>query len=518
MGKETPQQVPPAIEVTTPPEAVPPSTEAKEAQEVHDTTQDGVMKESRRERVNIIKADQFFDRSGKLKTDFLEENVAFTSIEVLYQIEEKSPGALLEVFSEKTADGVYKFDFKDNTQAESRIGLSWFFKSMPEIRNVNVKYPDGTERVSERKGLVGSFYDGEGYVEVMTGYEVTVTKQATPAELQSLKAEKDQLVSSFEQAKGDPKFSSFFDMLGDKKYRSVDVDKNEKGKNHAEKLAFHVFEVSADNGVDPYLTMSLLKAENGNNERFFGVMAEGCEGFEMQLEMAIRMIRTHEMSYKDVSSKEPSINGVYTVDFLAYFSEIYSPSAINSNHFNNLYKNYFSYKGTSEPAAVNPAEGRRLAGLYMNGGSSKVRNPVSEIQKREVLASGVHLKQLVPANGRLTSPYGVRFHPIDHVWKMHTGLDIDGETGDQVNAWKDGTVSFAGRKGGYGNLVIIKHDDGSQSYYAHLKQIDVKKGQRISGGNPIGLMGSTGKSTGSHLHFEIRINGQAVNPLEKFNN
>jgi murein DD-endopeptidase MepM/ murein hydrolase activator NlpD len=206
---------------------------------------------------------------------------------------------------------------------------------------------------------------------------------------------------------------------------------------------------------------------------------------------------------------------------MSYFSEIYSPSASNPNQFNNLYKNYFRYNGRSIPDSIDDMrdEGRRLADAYRQGLDRKhARNPVTEQQRREVLASGVDLRALVPANGRFTSPYGMRMHPVDHVRKFHTGIDIDGQTGDRVNAWKDGKVAFCRRRGGYGKLVVIEHDDGSESYYAHLNGFNVKKGQRVHAGDQIGQMGNTGKSTGSHLHFEIRIGGQPVNPLERFNN
>ncbi|MCL4140565.1 UNVERIFIED_CONTAM: hypothetical protein GTU68_032648 [Idotea baltica] len=87
-----------------------------------------------------------------------------------------------------------------------------------------------------------------------------------------------------------------------------------------------------------------------------------------------------------------------------------------------------------------------------------------------------------------------------------------GPRGTPIVATGDGVVTFAGRQSGYGNLVKIRHSQGFETYYAHLNVIRVKNGQRVSRGDRIGDMGNTGRSTGVHLHYEIRIGGKAVNP------
>lgn len=97
-------------------------------------------------------------------------------------------------------------------------------------------------------------------------------------------------------------------------------------------------------------------------------------------------------------------------------------------------------------------------------------------------------------------------------YKGHTGIDIDGKTGDPNFAYKSGKVVFAGYAGGYGYLVRIDHGNGFQTYYAHNSKLLVSVGQEVQQGQTIALQGSTGNSTGDHLHFEIRINGRAVNP------
>lgn len=124
----------------------------------------------------------------------------------------------------------------------------------------------------------------------------------------------------------------------------------------------------------------------------------------------------------------------------------------------------------------------------------------------------------MPALGRISSTFGTRFHPIDKKVKFHGGLDVAIPTGTRVNSAADGVVSFAGKKGGYGNLVIVQHPDGRETRYGHLDKILVATGDSVSGGQEIAKSGSTGKSTGPHLHFEIRENGQVVNPLKILSN
>ena len=115
----------------------------------------------------------------------------------------------------------------------------------------------------------------------------------------------------------------------------------------------------------------------------------------------------------------------------------------------------------------------------------------------------------------VTSPFGVRPDPFLGTPAMHTGIDLGGHVGEPVHATAAGTISIAGRDGGYGNLVEINHGNGLSTRYGHLSEIDVKVGQKVRTGQVIGKIGSTGRSTGPHLHYETRVNRQAVNP-QKF--
>ncbi|WP_168176355.1 M23 family metallopeptidase [Novosphingobium sp. PC22D] len=112
----------------------------------------------------------------------------------------------------------------------------------------------------------------------------------------------------------------------------------------------------------------------------------------------------------------------------------------------------------------------------------------------------------------VSSSYGYRSDPFTGVAAFHAGLDFPGPLGSQIYAAAKGTVSFVGRKQGYGNCIEINHGNGLMTRYAHLSRFGARVGQKVGIGDSIGAMGSSGRSTGSHLHFEVRVNGRPVNP------
>ena len=122
-----------------------------------------------------------------------------------------------------------------------------------------------------------------------------------------------------------------------------------------------------------------------------------------------------------------------------------------------------------------------------------------------------------PHPGRVTSRFGYRRNPFTGRGReMHSGVDLKGRTGETIKTTAKGTVTFAGYKGGYGNLVTVKHANGYETKYAHLSRIRVKRGQRIDVGTTVGLLGSTGRSTGPHLHYEVLQGGRTINPEKYF--
>lgn len=119
---------------------------------------------------------------------------------------------------------------------------------------------------------------------------------------------------------------------------------------------------------------------------------------------------------------------------------------------------------------------------------------------------------LRPTSGRVTSEYGPRTHPISGQSGFHTGIDLASPSGTPIKASKSGTVVYSGWQGGYGQVVIIDHGGGYRTLYAHCSKLNVVKNQKVSRGQVIALVGSTGNSTGPHLHFEVRVNNKHQNP------
>ncbi|NLZ53715.1 MAG: peptidoglycan DD-metalloendopeptidase family protein [Thermoanaerobacteraceae bacterium] len=160
--------------------------------------------------------------------------------------------------------------------------------------------------------------------------------------------------------------------------------------------------------------------------------------------------------------------------------------------------------------------------LFKNGikvsekviGEKVLKEPVTRIvargTKAEVAFRGSG-RFVWPTVGQITSPFGQRGR------EFHTGIDIAQSRGAPVRASNSGTVTFAGWRGGYGNLVIINHGGGIETYYAHNSAINVSVGQQVEKGQQIAKVGSTGRSSGNHVHFEIRVNGSPVNPLNYLN-
>jgi len=144
-------------------------------------------------------------------------------------------------------------------------------------------------------------------------------------------------------------------------------------------------------------------------------------------------------------------------------------------------------------------------------------NIAKEIQRLQSSGSyaGGSMVWPYPGNKSIGSYFGMRYHPILKVNRMHNGLDIGGRQGDTIVAANKGTVIVAGwSSGGYGNYVIIDHGGGISTLYGHASQLLVKVGDKVEAGQAIAKVGSTGLSTGPHLHFEVRKNGTPVNPLD----
>jgi murein DD-endopeptidase MepM/ murein hydrolase activator NlpD len=133
------------------------------------------------------------------------------------------------------------------------------------------------------------------------------------------------------------------------------------------------------------------------------------------------------------------------------------------------------------------------------------------VERRNALADAT--PSLWPSYGWLSSTMGMRKDPITGGDEYHAGLDIAGDRGDAVYATAAGTVRYVGRQGAYGNLIVIDHDFGLETRYGHLLKYLVTPGAKVRRGDVIAQVGSTGRATGYHLHYEVVANGRLINPL-----
>ena len=163
----------------------------------------------------------------------------------------------------------------------------------------------------------------------------------------------------------------------------------------------------------------------------------------------------------------------------------------------------------SEPpvqlAAAAGPEGARVAALMAG---------LERASLMKIAADKLPLARPVRVAHRFTSGFGVRRDPKNGRARMHKGADFAGPRGTPIHATGDGVVVFAGWQSGYGRVIKIRHAFGFETVYAHLNKIRVKKGQRVAQGDRIGDMGNTGRSTGVHLHYEVRVGGKPVNPIK----
>ena len=151
--------------------------------------------------------------------------------------------------------------------------------------------------------------------------------------------------------------------------------------------------------------------------------------------------------------------------------------------------------------------GRDYSAVWFKDGSGKggYFDLQGQSKRRSFLSSPLEAS-------RVTSGFAVRFHPIRRTWTQHRGIDYAAPTGTPVRSVANGYVDFAGWQNGYGNVISLDHGNGRNTLYAHLSRIDVQMGQRVSQGAAIGAVGTTGWSTGPHLHFELKVNGAHQNP------
>lgn len=164
------------------------------------------------------------------------------------------------------------------------------------------------------------------------------------------------------------------------------------------------------------------------------------------------------------------------------------------------------------PGLSSPENTFGLLKDLLTGLEDRLQSVRTNVDKRNQLAAAT--PSIWPTHGWLSSSMGNRADPLTGEKDFHPGLDISADKGDPVYATADGKITNAAAAGNYGNLVVVDHGYGLETRYGHLSAFKVKNGQSVKRGDLIGLVGSTGRTTGAHLHYEVRANGRILNPLQ----
>jgi murein DD-endopeptidase MepM/ murein hydrolase activator NlpD len=164
------------------------------------------------------------------------------------------------------------------------------------------------------------------------------------------------------------------------------------------------------------------------------------------------------------------------------------------------------------PGLTSPENTLALLKDLLQGLDSRLQSVRSDVDKRNQLAAAT--PSIWPTHGWLSSSMGNRADPLTGEKDFHPGLDISADKGDPVYSTADGKVTHAASAGNYGNLVIVDHGYSLETRYGHLSVFKVTVGQKVKRGDLLGLVGSTGRTTGPHLHYEVRANGRILNPLQ----
>lgn len=173
-----------------------------------------------------------------------------------------------------------------------------------------------------------------------------------------------------------------------------------------------------------------------------------------------------------------------------------------------------SYSGMGGPLGPVTVSSRSFEDPETARRFDSVMTSLDRVNLMRLAVNQVPLAMPLGPDFRFTSGFGTRKDPKGMGYRMHAGLDFASQTGTPIYATADGVVEVARRENGFGNVIRVNHASGIQTLYAHLNRIRVKTGQQLSRGDRIGDMGSTGRSTGTHLHYEVRVDGKPVNPMQ----
>ena len=185
----------------------------------------------------------------------------------------------------------------------------------------------------------------------------------------------------------------------------------------------------------------------------------------------------------------------------------------NDEQFRQLFSNWQSLERTGVPALAAVANATDIAAIARGRSITGTPSPLPAAFG-SLSPARVSIPSRMPVEGvQLTSDYGMRWHPVTGGRRAHKGVDLAGPVGTPIHATADGVISKAEWFSSYGLFVSIEHGGQIQTRYGHMSRLNVAAGTRVRKGDVIGFVGSTGRSTGPHLHYEVRISGQAVNPV-----
>ena len=238
-------------------------------------------------------------------------------------------------------------------------------------------------------------------------------------------------------------------------------------------------------------TNSALQVENGNYRETTGELTtqiQSLEGVidELGSRSALDPNQARAMAKLPAVVKDRAVGGTSTTN--AAISNVLSTSLIS------------------------PEDTFGVLRTLLSSLESRLSNVRKGVERQEKLAAAT--PSIWPAKGWLTARFGGRSDPFTGEAAFHQGLDISASKGQPVYATADGKVDGASYEGEYGNLIVLRHDFGITTRYGHLSGFNVKRGQTVHRGDVIGYVGSTGRATGAHLHYEILANGKLLNPLQ----
>jgi|SRR5699024_5602900 len=240
-------------------------------------------------------------------------------------------------------------------------------------------------------------------------------------------------------------------------------------------------------------------------------LARELENMELQYQVLNKKMTEAQKVLEGIEERD---NNIYRV----YFESNPIPDAQRQAGFGgvNRYKDLEGYKSSDLIIETNRRMDMLQKRLVVE--SKSLDEIAGFAENKEKLLAAMPAIQPIENNDlkRISSGYGVRYHPILKIGRMHNGIDFSANIGANIYATADGVVTTATMQRGYGRIVIIDHGFGFETRYAHMNKINVRKGQKVTRGHVIGEVGNSGLSTGPHVHYEIRKNGETVNPINYF--